>query len=129
MQAKSLAEVTELVSSAEFRGWAEDLAKVVAAEAAAAEHFDELLTQSTVMDFRAELAQKNAIDTLYKAGECEDLAARLFAEATDIENRSFEVVATFEEQRLKVSEIWYRMGSKEKSVVELRDRTAALRDA
>ena len=129
MQAKSLAEVRELVQSQEFRGWTDELAKSVAAEAAAAEHFDELLTQSTVMDFRAELAQKNAIDTLYKAGECEDAAARLLAEATDIENRSFEVVATFEEQRLKVSEIWYRMGSKEKSVVELRDRTAALREA
>lgn len=129
MQAKSLAEVRELVGSPEFRRWADELAKSVAAEAQAAEQFDELLTQSTVMDFRAELAQKNAIDTLYKAGECEDAAARLFAEATDIENRSFEVVATFEEQRLKVSEIWYRMGSKEKNVVELRDRVTALREA
>ncbi len=128
MQAKSLAEVRELAATPEFQAWAAELAKEVAAEAGAAEHFDELLTQSTMMDFRAELAQKNAIDTLYKAGECEDAAARLLAEATDIENRSFEVVATFEEQRLKVSEIWYRMGSKEKSVVELRDRAKVLRD-
>ena len=128
MQAKSLAEVKELVSSAEFRAWADSLAQTVAAEGISAERFDELLTQSTLMDFRAELAQKNAIDTLYKAGDCEDVAARLNAEATDIENRSFEVVATFEEQRLKVSEIWYRMGAVEKIVTELRDRVQGLRD-
>lgn len=127
MQAKNFAEVKELVGSPEFQGWARDLATALAAEDESAQKFDELLTQSTMLDFRAELAQKNAIDTLYKAGECEDAAARLFADATDIENRSFEVVATFEEQRLKVSEIWYRMGALEKSVVELRERTQALR--
>jgi len=128
MQAKSLAEVKELVSSAEFQAWADGLAQTVAAEGISAQRFEELLTQSTLLDFRAELAQKNAIDTLYKAGDCEDVAARLNAEATDIENRSFEVIATFEEQRLKVSEIWYRMGAIEKGVNELRDRVQGLRN-
>ena len=70
MQAKSLAEVKELVSSAEFQAWADGLAQTVAAEGISAQRFEELLTQSTLLDFRAELAQKNAIDTLYKAGDC-----------------------------------------------------------
>lgn len=128
MQPKSFMEVKDLVSSTEFRGWAEELAMAVSSESVAADRFDELLTQSTLLDFRAEIAQKNAIDILYKAGESEDAAARLIAEATDIENRSFEVVATFEEQRLKVSEIWYRLGAIEKSVAELRERVQTLRE-
>jgi hypothetical protein len=128
MQSKSLAEVKGLVGSAEFQAWADSLAQTVAAAAVSGDRFEELLTQSTLLDFRAELAQKNAIDTLYKAGDCEDVAARLNAEATDIENRSFEVIATFEEQRLKVSEIWYRMGAVEKGVNELRERVQNLRN-
>jgi hypothetical protein len=125
MKVKPLAEVKELIASADFQAWWESLSGARAAEAEAAERFDELLTQSTLLDFRAELAQKNAIDTLYRAGACEDTAAKLVAEATDVENRSFEVVAAFEEQRFRVSEIWYRLGAAEKAMEELRERVEA----
>jgi len=122
MRAKSYAEVKEVLASADFRGWLEELIRATQSEREAAERFDELLTQSTLLDFRAELAQKNAIDTLYQAGECEDQAARLNAEAEELENRSFEAVARFEAHRVKVSEIWYRLGVLEKAVQEQRDR-------
>ncbi|HUB09234.1 MAG TPA: hypothetical protein VMB50_19680 [Myxococcales bacterium] len=129
MKVKALAEVRELVASADFQGWWEELSRTRVAEVVAADRFDELLTQSTLLDFRAELAQKNAIDTLYRAGSCEDAAAKLVAEATDVENRSFEVVAGYEEQRFHVSEIWYRLGAAEKALEELRERVAVDRGA
>ncbi len=125
MKVTSLSEVKELVASADFLAWWEDFRRERAAEAAAAEHFDELLAQATLVDFRAELAQKNAIDTLYRAGACEDAAANLLAEATEVENRSFEVVATYEEHRFKVSEIWYRLGATEKAMDEIREQIEA----
>ncbi len=127
MRAKSLGEARELVASREFLSWWDGLVQARAAEDEASARFDELLTQSTLMDFRAELAQKNAIDTLYRAGECEDQAAKLVAEASEVENRSFEIVANYEEQRFKVSEIWYRLGAAEKALDEIRERLGTLR--
>ena len=124
MRAKSYAEVREVLTSADFRGWFEELGRATQAQKDAAERFDELVTQSTLLDFRAELAQKNAIDTLYQAGECEDLAARLNAESEELENRSFEAVARFEAHRVKATEIWYRLGAIEKALQEQRDHTA-----
>ena len=49
----------------------------------------ELLAQVNLMEFRAEFTQKNAIDSLYLAGEYEDTAAQLLAEASEIENKSY----------------------------------------
>src|SRR5438309_3526268 len=70
------------------------------------------------MQSRAALSQKNAIDTLYRAGECEDSAANMLFEGTDLENKSFRAIADFEEQRFKVSELWYRPGAAEKNLEE-----------
>jgi hypothetical protein len=121
MRARSYAEVREVLTSADFRGWFEELGRATQARKDSAERFDELITQSTLLDLRAELAQKSAIDTLYQAGECEDLAARLNAESEELENRSFEAVARFEAHRVKVTEIWYHLGVVEKVLQELRE--------
>ncbi len=122
MRVRRLSEIRELIASSEFLEWWGQLvaARVFLADAEAAR--DELLAQLTLMEFRAELTQKNAIDTLYRAGEHEDGAARTLAEATDLENRSFPGVASFEEQRFKVSEIWYRLGAAEKALEDGRDQ-------
>jgi hypothetical protein len=85
---------------------------------------DDLLSQATLMDFRAELTQKNAIDQLYAASECEDAAAKRHHDSTDLENRSFKALAHFEEQRFKVSELWYRLGAAEKTLEEKREAMA-----
>src|SRR6185436_14523554 len=88
----------------------------------AAARYEELLAQTTLMEFRAELSQKNAIDTLYRAGEHEDTAANMLFEATDLENKSFKAVGEFEEQRFRASETWYRLGASEKKVDEAKDK-------
>jgi hypothetical protein len=115
---KRLSELRALLTSPEFQGWWDSLVAARADARAATERYDELLSQTTLTEFRAELAQKNAIDTLYRAGECEDAAANMLFEATDLENRSFRVIAEFEEQRFKVSELWYRLGAAEKAIEE-----------
>jgi hypothetical protein len=121
MRARRLDEVRELIASPDFQSWWQALVAARIALADAEAHRDELLAQLTSMEFRAELSQKHAIDTLYRAGESEDAAAHLLAEAETLENRSFPGVAAFEEQRYRVSELWYRLGALESQVEHARD--------
>mgnify|MGYP001555189428 CR=1 FL=1 len=99
VKARRLPEIKELLASPERLAWWESLCQARNALADASAQYDELLTQAMLMDFRAELAQKNAIDTLYRSGEHEDAAAGLLAESTTLENQSFKAVSDFEELR------------------------------
>jgi hypothetical protein len=121
MRARRLDEVRELIASSDFQSWWQALVTARIALADAEAHRDELLAQLTSMEFRAELSQKHAIDTLYRAGEAEDAAAHLLAESETLENRSFPGVAAFEEQRYRVSELWYRLGALESQLEHARD--------
>ncbi len=121
MKPKRLSEVRSLLSHPEFLEWWGELVAARQASAAAQERYDELLAQTSLMEFRAELTQKNAIDTLYRAGEAEDGAASMVFEATELENRSFRVIAEFEEQRFKVSDLWYKLGASDKVLEESRE--------
>lgn len=129
MKAKRLSELKDLLAAGGFTAWWSEYQKSVSAEKDAQARYDELLTQSNLMDFRAELAQKNAIDTLYRAGELEDSAANMLAEAQELENRSLELVGNFEELRFKVSEIWYRLGGAERKLEEEKDGLAKAKAA
>ncbi|HEX4620990.1 MAG TPA: hypothetical protein VH208_05415 [Myxococcaceae bacterium] len=124
MKPQRLLEVRALIVQPEFLFWWDGLQKARADLAAKDKAYDELLSQTTLMEFRAELTQKNAIDTLYRAGACEDAAANMVFEATELENRSFKAVADFEEQRYKSSELWYRLGAAEKALDEKREQPA-----
>lgn len=127
MKAKQLSEVREMVNSERFRSWFDSLGKArVAAREAVLRH-EELLTQVHLMEFRAELAQKNATDTLYKAGAYEDTAAAAQAEATDLENKSMELVGEFEDQRKLCSELWAAMTAAETAPSTIKDRAAETR--
>ncbi len=122
MKQKRLHEVRALISSADFQAWWGHLntARDTLREAEA--RYEELLGQSTLTEFRAELTQKNAIDTLYRAGEHEDVAANMLFEATELENKSFKGVEDFEHQRIRASETWYRLGAAEKHLDEAREK-------
>ncbi len=124
MKPKRLSEVRDLIAGQEFERWWTEVQKARAASDQAQQHYDQLLSEATLIEFRAELSQKNAIDTLYRAGECEDAAATMVFEATELENRSYRAVADFEEQRYKVSELWYRLGASEKMLDEKREEHA-----
>jgi hypothetical protein len=114
MRALRLPELRTILASPAFVQFWERLQAARIALSEREERYDELLAQTTLMEFRAELSQKNAIDTLYRAGEHEDRAATLDAQVQEVENRSFRGVSDFEEQRFRVSELWYRLGATEK---------------
>jgi hypothetical protein len=124
MKPKRLAEIRALLSEPDFQGWWDALQRARVELSAREKAYDELLSQTTLMEFRAELTQKNAIDTLYRAGACEDAAANMVFEATELENRSFRAVADFEEQRYRASEVWYRLGAAEKLLDERKETHA-----
>ncbi len=121
MKPRRLPEVRALIAQPEFQDWWSALQQARKDATTAQQHYDELLSQTTLMEFRAELTQKNAIDTLYRAGECEDAAANMLHESTDLENRSYRAISDFEEQRYRVSELWYRLGAAEKNRDEKQD--------
>ena len=125
MKARRYSEVKQLVASPEFHAWWQELVLARMARDESRERYDELLTQAMLMEFRAELAQKNAIDTLYRAGECEDAAATMAVESQELENSSFKIVADFEEQRYQATEMWYRLGAHERRVEELKEKLEA----
>lgn len=125
MKQKRLSEIRALIASADFQGWWGQLIAVRDQLRESEEKYEELLGQSTLTEFRAELTQKNAIDTLYRAGEHEDVAANMLFEATELENKGLKGVADFEEQRIRASDTWYRLGAAEKHLEEVRERKTA----
>ena len=122
MKQKRLIEVRALVASADFQAWWSQLNTVRDGLRDSEQRYEDLLGQCTLTEFRAELTQKNAIDTLYRAGEHEDVAANMLFEATELENKSFKGVADFEEQRIRASDSWYRLGAAEKHLEEAREK-------
>lgn len=116
LKAFRLFELHELVQSADFQAWWRQLGDARAQLQQAQARHEEALGQHALTDFRAELTQKQAIDALYRAGEKEDDAARLWVEAEALENKALAEVAAFEEQRFRASELWYRQGAAERDV-------------
>lgn len=121
MKPRRLLELRTLLSHPDFQEWWSALSQRRGELVTARARYEELLSQTTLMEFRAELTQKNAIDTLYRAGELEDVAASMVAEAQGLENRSMSVLAEFEEHRFITSEFWYRLGAAEKTLEEKRE--------
>ncbi|HYV47047.1 MAG TPA: hypothetical protein VFA20_19450 [Myxococcaceae bacterium] len=125
MRPVRLSEVRNLVSQPDFQDWWEQLRSTLDDLSTAQARYTQSLKDTATSEFNAELAQKNAIDTLYRAGECEDAAATLNSDATDAENAAFQLVSQYEDLRIHVSEAWYRLGALEKSVDERKEAAAA----
>src|SRR5262245_39835439 len=126
MRPVRLAELRSLISQPEFQDWWGQLRTTLEALSKAQARWQQSLKDTAISEFNAELAQKNAIDTLYQAGESEDLAAAMSSEAADAENGAFQLVSQYEDLRIHVSEAWYRLGAMEKAADE---RQEALRNA
>jgi hypothetical protein len=123
MAAVHLAELRELLQGTAFSAWWTDHARAVATHRDAVARHADLLAQSELMEHRAELAQRAAIDAFGGAGVAEEDAAKAAAEAQQLENRALELVARFEDQRFRTSDLWYRLGGAE--ALQLSDRQRA----
>ncbi len=121
MKPKWIDEVGEIVDSQAFKGWHSELEASRRDLKVATERHEELLTQVNLLDFRAELLHRHAIDTLERANVLEDESARLANEAAQIENDSFEAVSQYELQRSKTTELWQRLGAFDVEMEEAQD--------
>lgn len=127
MKALWLREVQATVEREDFESWCRILAEYETALEDLRQRHEELLAQDNLTEFRAELTQKNAIDTLYQAGELEDSAATMLAETAEIENKAYEAVANFEAQRIAASELYSQMGAVEHNFLQLQGQVVELR--
>ncbi len=127
MKSLWLREVQAILGREDFLEWWQSLVDLEQRLFAVGSRHDELLAQVNLMDFRAEFTQKSAIDSLYLAGEYEDTAAQLLAEASEIENKSYEAVANFESQRISVSDLFSRMGAVEHNFLSAQAEVRRLR--
>jgi hypothetical protein len=116
-----LSELQELLQSPPFAAWWAEFQGAVAAAREARLHHEDLVAQAQLMELRAELAQRAAIDVFSAAGDLEEAAARTGAEAQALENRALEIVGTYEEQRFRASDVWYRLGGAERAVEVARE--------
>ncbi len=121
MDSKRLSELSALVTSSEFVRWWKELQQARAESETAKNDWNQLLSQVGTVEAQAEVIQKEAIETLDRADEYENVAATAQAEAGGLENKSFRAVSEFEQQRFRASETWYRLGGSEKELDELRD--------
>jgi hypothetical protein len=125
MQAVRLSDLRDLLQSAPFTAWWGDYTAASAALAAAQARHRELAARHQQAELQAEVALRAAVDTFSTGGEAEEQAARASAEAQAHENRALERVGSFEEQRFRTSDVWYRLGGAERAIEERREGLAA----
>jgi hypothetical protein len=105
MKALRLSELRELLQGAPFGAWWTEFTRGAAAARDATARHQELVAQA-------------AMDAFSSAGEAEEAAARATADAQELENRALGLVAHFEEQRLKTSDLWYRLEGLDRTLEE-----------
>lgn len=125
MKAKRLDELQILLEGEDFNTWWRSLTETRGALERCVERYEAVLLELNMSEFQAELAQKNAIDTVYLSGEQEDESATYFAEASRVENDSMQAVSDYEEQRYCSSDAWIRLGAIEKNQEDSRELLAA----
>lgn len=125
MKAVRLGDLRELLQGAPFAAWWAEYSQAIAALVEVRSRYEDLHAQAELMELRAELAQRSAIDTFSAAGEAEDAAGTAGAEAHANENRALELVGSYEDQRFRTSDLWYRLGGAERTLEERREAAAA----
>jgi hypothetical protein len=121
MKALRLGELKEVLQASGFTGWWADFSRAGAELTEATDRRQDLLSQAELMELRSELVQRSAMDAFSDGGEAEEGATRLGVEAQELENQALVLVALFEEQRYKASDLWYRLGGLERSIEEATD--------
>jgi hypothetical protein len=125
VDALRLSELRDLLQSPAFAAWWSELAGAGAALRDAAARREELVDQAGLMELRAELAARSAGAALSRAGAAEDRASSMSAQSQVLENKALELVAAYEEQRFRVSDLWYRLGGAERILEERRENAGA----
>jgi hypothetical protein len=120
MKSVRLGELRELLHGPAFSAWWTEYRRAVSALKDASVRHEDLVSQSETMLVRSELAQRAAVDTFSRAGDADDEGTRSASEAQTLENRALEIVGEYEEQRIRTSDLWVRLGGAERALEERR---------
>jgi hypothetical protein len=126
MRALPLRELRELLKAQHFLSWWAEYGASLETEREARAKAAQLADAHRLAELEAESGQRRAIDTFSAAGEAEEEAARISADAQAHEVRALEQVGKFEEQRFRTSDLWYRLGGTERQVEVRREALAAV---
>lgn len=121
MESIRLGDLRELLQGSPFSAWWSEWSRASAVLADARVRHEDLLAQGELMSLRSELAQRAGVEAFSRAGEAEDAASRAAAEAQGLENRALALVGEYEEQRLRTSDLWVRLGGAERARDERRE--------
>lgn len=121
MKLVRLGDLRELLHGAAFATWWTEYRRALASLLDASLRHGDLVSQSETMLVRSELAQRAAVDAFSRAGDEDDEGTRAASEAQTLENRALELVGEYEEQRIRTSDLWVRLGGAERAVDERRD--------
>jgi hypothetical protein len=121
MKSVRLEDLRALLESAAFGAWWTEWQRATSALEDARHRRDDLTLQAELMGVRSDLAQRAAADAFARSGEADDAGTRWAAGAQEEENRALALVARYEEQRTRTSELWARLGAAEKAVEDRRE--------
>jgi hypothetical protein len=121
MKSVRLGDLRELLHGSAFSNWWTEYRRAVSSLNDASLRHEDLVSQSETMLVRSELAQRAAVDTFSRAGDADDEGTRSASEAQALENRALELVGEYEEQRVRTSDLWVRLGGAERALEERRE--------
>lgn len=127
MKAKYLKELRNLLDSEEFQEWWSKYKEKKMEISNLRSNIDELMLLQNLHEFNANRSQKRALDLIEESSQMEALAAKWLAEASDLDNKSYEAVARFESKRVEVSELWFKVGALDHELESIRQEIELLR--
>lgn len=130
MKAKyiNLKEIKNLIDSPIFKEWWTKYNEKKREILNINEEIDKIMAEENNHKFNANLVQKKALDRIEESSQMEALAAKWLAEASDMDNKSYEAVARFESKRVEVSELWFKVGALDHELETIKAEINTLRE-
>ncbi len=128
MKAKYLKEIKNLLESPAFKEWWGKYSEKQKEIINITSEIDKIMAEENNHRFNANLVQKRALDRIEESSQMDALAAKWTAEASDMDNKSYEAVARFESKRVEVSELWFKVGALDHELETVRSEINTLRE-
>ncbi|MGC9044492.1 MAG: hypothetical protein ACP5KG_11625 [Myxococcota bacterium] len=128
MKSKYLKEIKNLIESPAFKEWWVRYNEKQKEISHLTSEIDNILAEENNHLFNANLVQKKALDRIEESSQMDALAARWLAEASDLDNKSYEAVAKFESKRVEVSELWFKVGALDHELETIKSEINTLRE-
>ncbi|MCX7958250.1 MAG: hypothetical protein N3B13_04320 [Deltaproteobacteria bacterium] len=128
MKAKYLKEIKNLLESSVFKEWWARYNEKQKEILNITSEIDNKMAEENNHRFNANLFQKRALDRIEESSQMDALAAKWIAEASDMDNKSYEAVARFESKRVEVSELWFKVGALDHELETIKTEINTLRE-